>query len=322
MVGFLAETISCTTEAVCNYIKQLWFRQQICSAHTQVMHSALCLALSKQTRQSPFLLLPALCCQAAGGDLDGTIGVAAAWVLLYTAAHILDDIEDGEIVQDASLKVNAATSLIFTAFNALIGLQTSGVAERVLCDVVEDFASTALRACSGQHADLTTATSSLEQCWKIGEAKSGDCFALACRAGAKLANARDEVVTCYSQFGYHLGMVIQIRDDLQDMYSQAKGRSDLVVGKRTLPIMYALTVTPLPIQERLLEALQAAAQSSTEEAVARRLIEESGAVLYLAVEAQRHYRQAQAILCAAKPLESPKQQLVAFLSESMPAFAQ
>jgi geranylgeranyl diphosphate synthase type I len=283
------------------------------------MRLALCPAGSEPAQSFSFLFLPALCCQAAGGDPDRTVGVAAAWVLLYTAAHILDELEDGEIARDASLNINAATGLIFTAFNALTHLQNLDIADRALLVVIEDFVSTPLRMCSGQHADLAMTALSLERGWKIAGAKSGAFFALACRAGACLANVEDRVVEYYSQFGYHLGMLVQICDDLQGMRLNAESCSDLAAGKRTLPMLYALSVTPPPIRERLWQALQAAPHDPAAEAVARQLIEEAGALLYLTVEASRHSKQAEAALYAAVPLQSPRDQLMALLNALMPA---
>jgi len=283
------------------------------------MRLALCPAGSEPSQSFSFLFLPALCCQAAGGDPCRTVGVAAAWVLLYTAAHILDDLEDGEIARDASLNINAATGLIFTAFNALTDLQNLDIADRTLLVVIEDFASTPLRMCNGQHADLAKTAVSLDRCWKIAGAKSGEFFALACRAGARLANVEDKVVEYYGRFGYHLGMIVQICDDLQGMRPHPESWSDLAAGKRTLPMLYALTVTPPPIRERLWQALQAAPHDPAAEVSARQLIEETGAVLYLAVEASRHSKQAEAALDAAVPLHSPRDQLMALLNALMPA---
>jgi geranylgeranyl diphosphate synthase type I len=312
---------SYTPEAVRRCIEQLWSYNQDWLEYTRALRTSLrCLDL--ESPQPPFfLLLPGLCCQAAGGDPDRTIGVAAAWVLLYTAAHILDDLEDGETTCGASSAINVATGLIFTAIQSLAHSSHSDVTDQVLVGMTQDFACTILRMCGGQHADLVETPGSLENCWKIAEAKSGACFALACRAGARLAGAQDEVVEHYSQFGHHLGMMLQVCDDLEGIWSPAGGRSDLMAGKRTLPVVYALSVAPPTLQGQLLQCLQAAPRNSDAEAMARNLIEQTGAALYLGVEARCHYKQAQAALYAANPRESPRDQLVALLSKVLSPLA-
>lgn len=283
------------------------------------MRVALCSTHSDSSQPLPFLLLPSLCCEAAGGKPERTVGAAAAWVLLYTAAHLLDDVEDGDITDDSAPTINVATGLIFTALQTLTDLRRSEIADQTVLQVIDEFTEVVLKMCGSQHADLVEVNPSLERCWKIGEAKSGAWFALGCRTGAILADTTDELIECYSQFGYHLGMLVQISDDLRGIWALDGKRSDLAARKWTLPVAYTWEVTPPATRERLLGWLAKAPRDPAAEAGARGLIEECGAPLYLTVEAERHHRRAEATLRAATPVESVRDQLTDLLNRIKPS---
>ncbi len=301
-----------TAESIWERIEQAWIQEDTWCDYRQALRLAL-QSKPESSQSLPLLLLPGLCCQAAGGNPNSTVGLAAAWALLYTAADILDDVEDGAIAASAAQAVNISTGLIFMAVRTLSDWQPSQVPDRVRLEIIRDFSGVVLQMCGSQHADLTEMNPSLERCWKIIEAKSGAWFALACRVGAQSAGIDAPLVECYSQFGYHLGLLLQMSDDIRGAWQPAGSRSDLSAGKRTLPIAYALTVTPAESRERLRQSLQAASQDRAAELVARTLIEATGARLYLSIEAHRHYCQAEAALRAAEPAVAARDQLLDLL---------
>jgi len=77
------------------------------------------------------------------------------------------------------------------------------------------------------------------------------------------------VIELYGQFGYHLGIVIQICDDLTGTWSPGGRRSDLAAGKRTLrwPMRYpshlpkrktnSCAVSNLPLTTQMRKPLRA-----------------------------------------------------------------
>jgi geranylgeranyl diphosphate synthase type I len=172
---------------------------------------------------------------------------------------------------------------------------------------------------AGQHNDLTLQEPSLEQCWQIAAAKSGAWFALACRSGARLATADTIRLERFREFGHHLGVLIQIRDDIDGLWSKDGSRSDLVNWPRwTLPVAYAMTVVGVAERDRLRHSLQAAPTDPDAEAMARHMIIEAGAVLYLAAEAHCHQRYAQKALLQASPPSAACDDLLALLSTFIP----
>lgn len=269
--------------------------------------------------QLPLLKLPGLCCEALGSTRERALPIAAAWGLLYEAAHLLDDLEDGDDQDGAARASNVGQTL-----NVSIGLLTTANLALCLLDTVEirhfahkEFHQTILNMCAGQHADLVCQAPTLEQCWQIAEAKSGEFFALPCRTGARLAGADSDQIGLLSEYGRNLGILIQIRDDMCDL-SPLEWRRYCPGGasRRSLPIAYALTVLP-PAKRRALHQylyrdpyradwMKHKQDFNAPEAYdgeqARRQIIESGALLYLTMEVEKHRQWAEiALLKGARP---------------------
>lgn len=246
--------------------------------------------------------LPALCCAALNLPQPQTQQLAAAWNTLYTALHLLDNIEDGDEpnrVQAAwgtGPTLNFTTGLLASIGLKLDGLYDQGVAPQTIRALQREFNRTLLAMCSGQHHDLTLAEPTLEQCWSIADAKSSIFFALAGRAAALLAGGDARRTQQLEAFGQHLGLLVQITDDISGLWSWSHAHSDLGAGSRwTLPVAYAMSVLDADQQARL-RALLSDASSPTAEAEARQIVIASGALLYMATQAQRHYHAALRLL--------------------------
>jgi octaprenyl-diphosphate synthase len=82
--------------------------------------------------------------------------------------------------------------------------------------------------------------------YNIIKAKTGVLFAASCKAGAMLTCPGDvKLQTAMYDYGLHLGMAFQIMDDILDYSSNTEilGKlvgKDLMEGKMTLPLIYAL----------------------------------------------------------------------------------
>ena len=274
-------------------------------------------ALSAQTS---VVDLPGLCCVAAGGARQQAEVMTLAWRTLYAAAHLLDDVEDGDWAGpapgDLGAYLNATAGLIESASLALCDLETAGADPKAAQDIRRAFHRTVLAMCAGQHADLTQPERTLEQCWQIAEAKSGAFFALACYAGARLALSVAQPLRAFADFGRQVGMIIQIKNDAGGLaaHGVAASRSDLAAQRMTLPIAYALDVLAPLQREHLRERLHAAAHDAGAEGEARAQIIESGALLYLAVEVERRRRLAEVSLSATGPPSPAKAELLALLN--------
>lgn len=250
--------------------------------------------------------LPILTCQAVGGDLRQAEVVAAAFELARLAARVLDDVEDLDRSDALWRQVgvpqatNAGTALLACAHLALAELATVGVDAGLISELQQDFAQVALTMTAAQHVDLmawealgTVGSGRLaEACpldswWEIATGKSGSFFALGCRIGARLA-VSPSAAQPYSNFGYHLGLLLQVLNDSRGLLGQ-DGVRDL--GRRlTLPVAYTLAVCP-EVQQPLLQALDAG-----DAAQALAIMGRVGAVHYLMAVAESQRLEAGAAL--------------------------
>lgn len=266
-----------------------------------------------------------LCCLALGGERQACEHFAVAWNLLYTALYLLDSVEDGDLSSEpwaqwgSGAAVNLSTGLLATTGVLLSQLEDAGIGAAIARRVRAHFFSTLLRMTAGQHHDLTRAEPTLEQCRQIAEAKSGDLFGLACEAGALLAGTDERIATGCKEFGQMLGLLIQIGDDLDDLWSRPGRSSDLLAGDRwRLPVAYAMAVLP-PIQREDLRALlRVAPADESAEAEARSCVLAAGAALYLATEARCLYERARWTLCDVLPDSAYRDGLLRLLDRYTP----
>jgi geranylgeranyl pyrophosphate synthase len=281
---------------------------------------------SSEKKPSRWVLLPGLCCQAAGGDGNNAIDLSAAWLLFYMASSLMDSVEDRDkpdiwwIEFGPSAAISVATGLYFCASSALNSLYESEYSSQAAGEIVQDFHKGFMMMGSGQHQDITLRELNLEQYWKVTEAKSGVFFSLACRSGARLGTQDLRKIEMFSQFGNHLGMVIQILDDLDEMRLLTTGQPihNLPDFFRSLPVLFSLEVLPGSQHERLKYWLSMAPDDPEAARSAFRLMEECGAGLYLSTEIRRHKEKAARALEQADPIPPAADALVSYLSDLGP----
>lgn len=266
--------------------------------------------VSKKDRDpSNWAVLPGLCCQAAGGKAEWAKNIAAGWLLFYIAADIMDTVEDADQPDarwdesSSGAAINIASGLFFSAVDILNQVynhvHSRQAAEEIVARLIDGF----LIMCSGQHNDLVKEELTLDGYWKTAGAKSGEFFGMACWTGARI-NIQDAArLNCYQDFGSHLGMLIQILDDLEEFNSLNKLNTELEWKKiqKSLPVVYTMEVVKNQKKSSLIRCLNHAHQDqeSVEEAI--QIMEESGVVIYLLSEIERHSKLALSRLDDAGP---------------------
>ncbi len=302
-----AETIQ-ATETPCGQIYALLEEVLAASGleddYCQTLVVVLRAAQDSEAAGYPLSLLPLLACESAGGSPCRALPVAAAWRAMHIAAKLLDDVEDGDVARlspvptDAPRVINLATGYIALANMALARLAEDSDS-LLWFSIQQDFSLAMLQTTEGQHADLSAREEcTLKDYLRIAGAKSGRCFSLASRAGARCATSDPGVLFRYNAFGYNMGILLQITDDLEGFHAPCS-QSDLLRGGRTLPVVYALSVASPP--ERLhLEQWLAQAGAGDLEAVkqARQLMIALGTEVYMRAEATRYRCRALAALAA------------------------
>lgn len=261
--------------------------------------------------------LPGLCCKAFGKDPEAAEGITSAWEVLYLAAQLSDTVADeGESVSDPGLLVTLSAACIPIGRMLLQEQTRPGLSVEKCSDILQDFDRAILRVCIGQVKDLTEKEPSLEKCWEIAAEKTGEIFALAARSVARLCSENPGVIALFSDLGQHLGLLVQIGDDVKGLWPQDHIRSDLSSGKWTLPVSYAMQVMPAAQRVKLKGYLGLAARDRTMEVAARKMLIEAGALMYLAAEADRHRQCALKALVEAIPSEIKHQELMDFINQS------
>ena len=287
----------------------------------------LCLASESVSAVSALDRLPLLFCELNGGGEEQVIPVITAWTLLRYAARLLDDVQDGDLIEQKMsepVALNISTGLLFSVGLILNRLESAGVDARAAQQIQQKFYEELLIICSGQHLDLISKTPTLDEAWQIAAAKSGVFVGLICWAGGRVAGAEPKKLELYQQFGHALGLLDQIKDDLSDLWSDEVRLSDLQNGRnQSLPIAYAFSVLPNDEKEKLSFYLNNGNTVVAADTNARELIIQSGAGVYLTVQSTYYYQKGQALLDEMKLPTTIRPELDALLKKmtinSLPA---
>ena len=196
-----------------------------------------------------------LACQAAGGDAEEALQVAAAIEMIHNFTLIHDDIQDQSDLRrhrptvwslwDTAQAINAGDALFAAGHMMLHRGLDAGLSPSAVLKLSQELHSTTLRIVEGQALDLgfeeRPDVEPAEYLTMIG-GKSAAIIRYACFAGATVAGATPEVVEHLAEFGHSTGMAFQIRDDLLGVWqtSDETGKpeaDDIRRRKKSLPVL-------------------------------------------------------------------------------------
>ena len=206
-------------------------------------------------RIRPVLVL--LTVAAAGGDWETALPAASAVELIHNFSLIHDDIEDTSDLRRGRLTVwkkwgiaqatNAGDALFSLAHLELLRLSETLPAATVI-QALQTLDQTCLQLTQGQYLDLSYEKrldlTELDY-WPMIEGKTSSLLSACTEIGAIIASASDDTRKSYRRFGKFLGLAFQAQDDLLGIWGNAvvtgkSNDSDLVAGKKTLPVLYGL----------------------------------------------------------------------------------
>ncbi|EHQ91838.1 polyprenyl synthetase family protein [Desulfosporosinus youngiae] len=263
--------------------------------------------------------LTLITCDSTGGVLDEGLQGAIAMELYALAADILDDIQDQDNNDLPWRKVppaqgiNLATCILVLSYKALSRLANSRHFEKVS----EILNQMGLQACDGQFQELMNDSKdriTLEEYFEIIKKKSGGLTAGACKIGAILGGADQTLAGRFEQFGMCLGMMSQIKNDLDD-FLNLETKSDLIKGRKTLPFVYLLNVLNEIEAEKLKYLSTLASQGLaefgiTEKGQLRELVVNEGTIHYCSVIHEMYKQCALGILNGILISEKSKEKLI------------
>ncbi|MEW6724496.1 MAG: polyprenyl synthetase family protein [Bacillota bacterium] len=247
------------------------------------------------------------------------VSIAAAMELVHMASLVHDDVIDRAETRRGRASVqqrfgNQVAVLLGDYFLAKalelvapMGPNVVGAIAGVVNDLVEgEFAQ---RRMNGSRVSEEAYLASIEY-------KTARFLATCCRLGARVGGAAQELCALLGEYGRHLGLAFQIRDDVLDLVgSEAhQGKpvgSDLRQGIITLPVIHGMR------QERVAEHLREllAAEKLDIEGV-RHLLVGAGSIDYALKLAEDHIRQAKELLTGI-PASVPREALSAIADFSI-----
>ena len=206
-------------------------------------------------RIRPLLLL--LTTAACKAGWKPALPAAAAVELIHNFSLVHDDIQDKSDLRRGrptvwkkyreAHAINVGDSLFILAHLSLSELKDKFTAEVALkAEAVID------RACldltRGQYLDMSYESQSgltIQDYWPMAAGKTAALLSACTQVGAILGNADEATQEAYRDFGHYLGLAFQVHDDYLGIWGDnaltgKSTSSDLVTGKKSLPVLYGL----------------------------------------------------------------------------------
>jgi geranylgeranyl diphosphate synthase, type I len=218
-------------------------------------------------RIRPLLVL--LSCASCNGDWKTALPAAIAVELVHNFSLVHDDIQDNSskrrgrdtvwVKWGMPQGINTGDALFVLSNQAILDLATFHPAAMVL-KAAKTIQDACLDLTRGQFQDMAFENRSgvsLDEYWNMIGGKTAALLSACCTLGSLLAGSDEANLEEYHAFGHYLGLAFQVQDDLLGIWGDSvlTGKSiesDLVTGKKTLPIVYGLAKKG-PFAERWLK---------------------------------------------------------------------
>ncbi len=190
--------------------------------------------------------------------LERALPAAIAIELFHNFTLIHDDIEDGDrerrsrptawTVFGIPQAINLGDGLACLSRLALFALLDKGVDADLVARLGYCFDRAALTVIEGQHMDLCFETQeqvAVPHCLEMIARKTAALLACAAEMGARLGCSDEPTIKAFHQFGWHLGIAFQVRDDLLGIWATRAQAGKMPAGdvlrrKKTLPVLHAI----------------------------------------------------------------------------------
>ena len=239
--------------------------------------------------------LTLLSCQAVGGKPEKALKAAAAIELTHTFSLIHDDIMDNDDTRRGKpavhkvwgepLAILAGDSLFAKSFELLSQSAEDNIAYERVVDALQVLTNSCINICEGQALDMAfedTFNVTKDEYMNMIYKKTGDLITASTTIGAIMGGASSNEIQALRTYGKQIGLAFQIQDDYIDLTGdELIGKpvgSDLVEGKKTLMVVYALEKANKEDHDRLVELLEANDESIIPEAM--EILEKYGAINY------------------------------------------
>jgi geranylgeranyl diphosphate synthase, type I len=183
---------------------------------------------------------------------------AACLELIHNFSLLHDDIQDGSDLRRGRLTVwrkwgvpqaiNAGDALFILAQLALLETKNN-LPPEITLQAGEIINSACLALSRGQFLDISYETRSdlaIEDYWPMVSGKTATLLSACTQVGAILGGAEEAAQESYRSFGHYIGLAFQTQDDYLGIWGDSamtgkSTESDLIAGKKTLPVLYGLS---------------------------------------------------------------------------------
>ena len=238
-------------------------------------------------RMRPILIL--LTAKNFGTVSNVTQNAAVGLELLHTASLVHDDVVDESSERRGQASVNASYDnkvavLVGDYILSTALLRVSLTDNQRIIQILAELGRTLAAGEILQLSNIQNQEFSEDVYYQIIKNKTAALFEACSVIGALSANASEEAVSAAAKFGQNIGMIFQIRDDIFDYFdSKEIGKptgNDMVEGKLTLPVIYALNHTPYESMQTLARKVKAGTVNADEIAVLVEFTKEQGGIEY------------------------------------------
>ncbi|MGD1060748.1 MAG: polyprenyl synthetase family protein [Methanomassiliicoccales archaeon] len=187
---------------------------------------------------------------AVGGDEpERFVGIAASFELIHSATLIHDDINDKGTVRRGRIaahkKYGVQKALVAGDFMFVRSFKLGGNWDKKVVQIISDACTETAESEILQSAHDFDANMDAETYFKIITGKTAKLIEAAALVGAHMAGATPKESKALGGYAMEVGLAFQIIDDVLDLNGRRKelGKplgTDLIEGKLTLPLLYAI----------------------------------------------------------------------------------
>jgi len=238
-------------------------------------------------RMRPMLIL--LIAKNFGEVSQVTQNAAVGLELLHTASLVHDDVVDESGERRGQPSVNATYDnkvavLVGDYILSTALLRVSLTDHQQIVQLLAELGRTLAAGEILQLSNIQNSEFSEEVYYQIINNKTAALFEACAKIGAISGGASEEELQAAAKFGQNIGMIFQIRDDIFDYFdSKEIGKptgNDMVEGKLTLPVIYALNKSNYESMHTLARKVKSGTVNADEIAVLVEFTKEQGGIQY------------------------------------------
>ncbi|MGH1388039.1 polyprenyl synthetase family protein [Kordia sp.] len=193
-------------------------------------------------------------CELVGGNKEDAINGSISNLCMFQSIHLVDDLLDedpsGYHIQNG-VGTTANISHIFSSLASLF-LEDTHLSESSKIVAFNNIAQTILDTAYGQNEDIH-AKGTEEDYWRIVKLKTPPLFCSAIFIGGLLGGVEPKTARLIAELGYPLGKLIQLNDDLADIFKDVN-TTDWEQPEKNIVLIYCLNAA-YEKKERFLKLL-------------------------------------------------------------------